>query len=212
MLIEGEAAALKPLPALAYEVEEFHEGKVRKDCNVRFRSKYYSVEERYRGQWVVIIGNSRQVSIYHGGRLIEVHGRVTDPCISKSTKPHHMAPWARSLKDGSYYRTMAARLGPYVEQVILKLLMAGNGFIDTRKIWGILSLDKKYPADAINESCRMAISIDSCSYRTILAFLERGPEGEDKEEEGLTHSTQTSKFIRPIEEYKQQLEHEEAAL
>lgn len=212
MLIEEEAAALAPLPALAYEVEEFHEGKVRKDCHVRFRNKYYSVEEKYRGQWVVMIGNSRQVSIYHGGKLIEVHDRIADPNISKSTKPHHMAPWERSLKDGSYYRKMAARLGPYVEQVILRLLMAGNGFIDTRKIWGILSLDKKYPADAINESCRRAVSVDSYGYRTILAFLERGSEGEDKEEGKSTNTTQTSKFIRPMEEYKQLLKHEEEAV
>lgn len=87
--------------------------------------------------------------------------------------------------------------------------MAGNGFIDTRKIWGILSLDKKYPADAINESCRMAVSIDSCSYRTIVSLLKRGADGGEK---GITHSARTSKFIRPIEEYKQLLKHEEAAL
>lgn len=70
---------------------------------------------------MAVIGNSKQVSIYHKGKLIEVHDRITDPCVSKSTKPHHMAPWERSLKDGSYYRTMAAKLGPYVEQVIVQI-------------------------------------------------------------------------------------------
>ena len=83
---EEERAALKPLPALAYEVEEFHEGQVRKDGHVRFRNKYYSVEEVYCSQKVIVIGNSRQVSIYHKGKLIEVHNRITDPYISKSTK------------------------------------------------------------------------------------------------------------------------------
>ncbi|MDI6891271.1 MAG: DDE-type integrase/transposase/recombinase [Thermodesulfovibrionales bacterium] len=51
-----EAPALKPLPAIAYEIEEFHEGTVRKDGHVRFRSKYYSVEQQYRDQKVVVIG------------------------------------------------------------------------------------------------------------------------------------------------------------
>lgn len=44
---EEERAALKSLPAIAYEIEEFHEGPVRKDGHVRFRNKYYSVEESY---------------------------------------------------------------------------------------------------------------------------------------------------------------------
>jgi hypothetical protein len=50
-----------------------------------------TVEERYREHKVVVIGNSRQVSIYHKGKLIEVHDRITDPYISKSTKECHKA-------------------------------------------------------------------------------------------------------------------------
>ena len=206
ILLSEEIAALKPLPAITYEIEEFHEGKVRKDGHVRFRNKYYSVEEKHRGQKVVMIGDSRQVSIYHKGKLIEVHDRITDPYVFKSTKPCHMTPWQRSTKDGSYYRKMAARLGPYVEKVILKLLMQGNGFIDTRKIWGILSLDKKYSADAINEACQKAVSIDVYSYRTVLAFLNIGTGRHEKEDNKIiAQHTKTSKFVRAIEEYKQLL-------
>jgi hypothetical protein len=107
------------------------------------------VDEKYKDQKVIVIGNSRQISLYHGGKLIEVHDRITSPHQSKSTKEGHKAPWERSLQDGSYYRKRATELGPSVEIVILWLLQQGNGFIDTRKIWGILSLDKKYPALAI---------------------------------------------------------------
>jgi transposase len=83
-MFEEEAKALKALPATAYEVEQFHEGVVRQDGHVRFGNKYYSVEERYRGKTVVVLGGARQVSIYHGGKLLEVHERVTDPVVSKS--------------------------------------------------------------------------------------------------------------------------------
>jgi len=206
---EEEKAALRPLPAIAYEIEEFHEGMVREDCHVRFRSKYYSVEEKYRKQKVAVIGNCRQVCIYHEGKLIEVHDRITDPYISKSTKDCHKAPWQRSINEGSYYRERAAKLGPYVEEMILRLLIQGNGFIDTRKIWGILALDKKYPASEINEACKKALSVESYSYRSILTFLELQASRQEEEKEsrsiGLTENPKTSKFTRPIEEYRQLL-------
>lgn len=201
-----EEPALKPLPAIAYEIEEFHEGTVRKDAHVRFRGKYYSVQEDYRGHKVVVIGNSGQVSIYHKGKLIEVHDRITDPYISKSTKECHKAPWQRSIMEGSYYRKRAAKLGPYVEEIIVRLLMQGNGFIDTRKIWGILALDKKYSANDINEACQKALSVEAISYRSILTFLQLKTAGRQEEKkDAFTKDTKTSKFVRPIEEYQQLL-------
>jgi len=203
VFLEEESKSLKPLPAIAYEIEEFHEGNVRKDCHVRFRNKYYSVEEKYREQKVAVIGNTRQVSIYHKGKLIEVHDRITDPYISKSTKDCHKAPWQRSIKEGSYYRKRAAKLGLYVEEIILRLLLQGNGFIDTRKIWGILALDKKYPASEINEACQKALSVESYSYRNILTFLElKAAKQEEEGNEVRTENTKTSKFTRPIQEYQ----------
>ena len=86
-----------------------------------------------RGSRIIVIGNSTQVSIYHKGKLIELHDRITDPNISKSTKECHKAPWQRSILEGSYYRKRAARLGPYVEEIIVRLLIQGNGFIDTER-------------------------------------------------------------------------------
>jgi hypothetical protein len=203
---EEEAPALKPLPPIAYEIEEFHEGTVRKDSHVRFRSKYYSVEEQYRDQEVAVIGNSTQVSIYHKCKLIEVHDRITDPNISKSTKECHKAPWQRSMREGSYYRKRAEQLGPYVEEVIVRLLQQGNGFIDIRKIWGILALDKKYSAGDINDACQKALSVDAISYRSIHTFLQLKTTGRQEQKKGgFAEAIKASKFTRPITEYQQML-------
>jgi len=205
LLVNEETGALKPLPALAYEVEQFHEGKVRQDGHVRFQNKYYSLEEKYIGKEVVVIGNSRQVSIYHQGKLIELHERVTDSRISKSTKPCHLKPWERELESDSFYRERAAKIGPDVEEVIVNILIKGNGFIDTRKIWGILSLDKKYSCKRINEACQKAISISNYSYRTILGILELGEETHEQQDWIRKNTKASSKFVRPIKEYQQLL-------
>ncbi|HEW81288.1 MAG TPA: IS21 family transposase [Nitrospirae bacterium] len=203
-----EKAVLKSLPAIAYEIEEFHEGKVRKDGHVRFRNKYYSVEEQYCSRTMIVIGNSKQVTIYHNGKLIEVHNRITDPYISKSTKDCHKAPWERATKEGSYYRKSAAKLGPYVEEVVVRLLSQGNGFIDTRKIWGILALDKKYTDVQINEACQKALSVEAYGYRSILTLLELEAESQKEQKpdkNAVPQKARTYKFTRPIEEYQQLL-------
>lgn len=208
LYLNEEKAHLKELPILAYEVEQYHEGLVRKDGHVRFQNKYYSVDEKYVDECVIVLGDSKQVCIYHEGKLLEVHPKITDPYRCKSTKPQHLKPWERAIADHSQYRERAARLGPHVEEMIIALLKGGQGFIDTRKIWGILSLDKRYTADSINAACQKAIELESLSYRTVKGLLElvqtqcfdddckTSPKGAPKMEH---------RFVHPLSDYENQL-------
>jgi len=177
---EIEAPALKQLPALAYDIEQYHEGTVRQDGHVRFTNKYYSVDEKHIGAEVVVLGGSKLVSIYRGGRLLEVHDRLWDPNRSKSTKPYHLKPWERAMADDSYYRERARKLGPAVEEMVLRIIRKGQGFIDTRVIFGLMSLDKSYKAAEIDTACRQALATDSLSWRWVKGLLDaaRGAEAE----------------------------------
>ena len=207
--LNREANALKSLPPVAYEIEQFHQGKVRKDGHVRFGNKYYSVEEKHIGKEVVILGNPEQVSIYFKGSLIEVHPRIKDSSLTKSTKEHHLKPWERAMKDTSIYMRRASKLGKSVEELIQILLQQGNGFIDTRKIWGILTLDKKYSPEEINEACRTAIEIGSYSYqlvkRILITMAARNNKKSNKEIKTTKNTIKSYKFVRPIEIYQQEL-------
>lgn len=209
---QEEAKALKALPALAYEIEQFHEGLVRQDGHVRFANKYYSCDEKYKGKSVVILGSSTQVSLYHKGQLLEVHPRITDPAQSKSTKPEHLKPWERAMQDDSMYRKRAQALGPYVDEMILKLLARGQGFIDTRKVWGILSLDKQYAAGQIDAACKRALELDHLGYRVVKDFLEweeaaalaQSPEV-GRAVATLAPRPTPHKHVRPLSVYREQL-------
>jgi len=206
---DEEAGALKPLPPLAYEIETFHEGRVRRDGHVRFMNKYYSTDEDYIGKEVTVLGNAAQVSIYYRGKLIEVHPRVTEWWQSKSTKPQHLKPWERALGDHSVYRERAAKLGASVEALVVAILEQGQGFIDTRKIWGILSLDKRYAAEQINEACRQAVEVGSLSFRTVhnLLELKRCTTAEANESSGVVRlrgREVAHRFVRPLSVYGEQ--------
>jgi Integrase core domain len=210
--LQIEVGRLSPLPALAYSHEEISEGVVRKDGHVRFDSHYYSLEEQMIGKSVMILASSSQVSIYYEGKLKEVHQRLSGPVQSKSTKPQHLKPWEQAMKDHSLYRKRAQALGPAVDQFVLTLLNQGQGFIDTRKIWGILSLDKSFEPAAINQACQKAIELDSYSYRTVKSLLKLLPQSRQKRQE-LTASpaplasipAQENKFVRPMSVYEEQL-------
>jgi hypothetical protein len=168
-----EREHLRALPATAYEIEDSATVTVRQDGHVRFANRYYSVDERFIGEEVLVLGGRERLAIYHRGKLIETHARLTDPHRCKQTKPEHLKPWERALADDSAYRRRARQLGPAVEQLIVILLGQGHGFIDTRKVWGILSLDKQYPATAIDRACAQAIAMKSYSYRTVAGLLQR---------------------------------------
>jgi hypothetical protein len=207
-----EASALKSLPALAYSPEEVIEAKVRQDGHVRYRNKYYSLPETLINQSVMILASQTQVSIYHNGKLIEVHTRIAEDnnLQSKSTKEHHRKPWERSMEDHSMYRARAQAIGSSCDQLILILLNQGQGFIDTRKVWGILSLDKSYSKDAVNKACSQALELQSYSYQTVKRLLKLLPSPATVPANETTFAqnqqkTSTHKFARPMSVYEEQL-------
>lgn len=197
-----EKAQFKALPPLAFAREEYATTSCRQDGHVRFGNKYYSVDEKFIGEDLFVIANREQVTIYHAGKPVEVHERLVDAYRTKQTKPHHRKPWERAMEDGSIYRERAAEIGPDVERLILILIGQGNGFIDTRKIWGILSLDKSHPAQTINRACRDAIAIQSYSYRTVKNLCTISTTKEE-----LPRTTVLEhQYTRNLDEYQKQLE------
>lgn len=208
-LVATEAAALKPLPKLTWEREEYHEGLVRRDGHVRFRGKYYSLDETLIGEDVQVIGNQTTVWLYHSGRLVETHSRVKDANRSKSTKPHHLKPWERAMTDTSVYRDRARAIGPHVDELVVHIIGNGLGVIDFRKVWGLLNLDKSYGSLAIDEACKRTLAMGSTRLRTVKSLLEnqakaRSPAPTDVEapitsDDGA--KDRVNRFTRSIKEY-----------
>ena len=160
-----------------------------------------------------MLATSSQVSIYCEGRLVEMHERIAakDNLRSKSTKSHHLKPWEQEMQNGSLYRTKAQRLGPDVDRFVLALLNQGQGFIDTRKIWGILSLDKSYAPVQINEACKKALELDSLSYRMVKSLIKLMTVHPASTSSGVIAAPEdpgkqtTNKFVRPMSVYEEQL-------
>ena len=208
VFVNSEAPALKSLPALAYEIEEYGEGTVRLDGFVCFKGKFYSVDDALRGKEVTIVANGTRIAIYSNGHLAETHDRIRSPHQSKSIKPHHQKSWERTLSDHAHYLRRAAGIGPDVERMVQAILLGSEGFIDTRRVWGILSFEKTYRPEVINEACRKAFELNLLSYQAVRGLLKISPK--TKTEKGvpptINSENETHKFVRPISEYKAQLQ------
>ena len=199
VFISEEAAHLKNLPAICYQIEEFSEGKCRKDGFVRFSTKYYSVGTEYSGKNIFIIANEARVTFYYQGKLIETHQRINDSHRYKSTKNYHLKEWEQTSQDHHFYIERAKNIGIHCATIVSILLSLGNGFIDTRIIWGILSLDKKYSKHDIDSACEKAIKIKSYSYRTVRSFI-LNPNYISKQAHKLKNNNH--EFTRKLEEYQ----------
>ena len=200
VFLTHEASELEILPSTSFELEEYHEGKVRKDGHVRFKGKYYSVGKENITKTVFVIGNKDVVKIYLKGKLLETHYREKSPFKSKSTKNHHLEPYEQIINDGNHYLKLANKIGPNTKEIIKSILLRGNGFVDTRKVWGILSLDKTYSLKDIDKACRHALDCDQLSYQKVLLFLNLSNNKENK-----LQKSKNNKFTRDTKEYSEQL-------
>lgn len=200
---QAERPALKPLPNVVYEMEDFSEGTVRADGFVRFANKYYSVGTEYKGQDVIVLGTKTVVSIYLNGQLLEVHERINTPHVSKSIKDHHRPSHERVMEDGAFYIKRGEKIGPFTAKIITVILENGQGFVDTRKVWGILSLDKNHKPEAIEAACKLALEMNEPSYRRVVSLINLLKKG--TAQESAPNPKGAHKFVRDLNEYKQLL-------
>lgn len=208
VFLTDEATLLKPLPTLRYEVETIVRSTVRADGYVRFANKYYRVDARLKGEMALVIGNSAQVSIYCKGRLLEVYERIQDKFSTKSCKDHYKESWEKTLRDHGHYLKQARSIGPNVERFVGIILARGEGFVDTRTVWGVLTLNKKYLSLDIDKACESALELSQVNLRTIQQLLNimAKPKLKDLPREEIpTTQTMGGKFARSMSEYKNHL-------
>jgi hypothetical protein len=207
--LEREVATLKALPPLAYEREEVAYPTVRKDGHVRFANKYYALADEHIGKDVVVIATESQIAIYDRGRLLELYDRIIDPNTTHATKDHLSKPWQKIEEQNAGLLALASKIGPHAEEFVRATLSRGEGFVDTRIIWGFLSLDKTYSRDSINQAAGIALEMNQLSSRLVERLIKLTHEKPIPAEKVVTKTPGTqvksAKFVRPMSVYTDRL-------
>jgi len=169
-----EQAALKPLPATAFERPTWAELKVHPDHHVVFERSYYSVPTRFVGRSVWVKGTRHLVEIYCDETLIKTHPRATRRGTRVTDENDYPeAAKAHLFAHPVYCRTKAAHYGPNTGRFV-ETILASHALVHLRKAQAVLRLGEKYGARRMEEACAYLLHFETTEIRRLQRILEKG--------------------------------------
>jgi len=207
VFLSEEVNHLRPLPSTTYEKEEISYPVVRKDGFVRFANKYYAVSDEHIDKESMVLGSKSRLCIYVSGILVETYDRIIDKKQTHAIHPHLEKCWQKIEENNKGYLNQARRIGPHCEALVKALIMRGDGFVDTRILWGILSLEKKkYPADIIDQACAEAYQLGKLSSKYVEKLILDLLKQKHLKESFSNTKPAPTKFTGQGEEYSRHIE------
>ena len=185
-----ERAHLKPLPQERWELKEYLQVKVMKNCYVQLHKDrhYYSVPFQYIGNKVKIVYTATVVSVYLGGERIAYHLRDRRPHKYTTVKEHlpsshqFVSEW-----NPSKFTEWAGHIHPDVKAYIMNVLENKSYPEQTyRSCVGILSFEKKAGRDRLIAACQRATAFGAFNYKVIEQIINNKLDRLDTKKENLT--------------------------
>lgn len=169
-----EKCCLKPLPQTRFKLNLVGTRLVGRDCHINIDYRYYSVPYKYCGKDVEIEVEENLVKIYYEGQQIAIHQKVIDKG-QFTTEESHYPPFKliTSNKSKQQYQEKMTAIGNHAARFLL-LALKEQPYHWLNTVRGILSLNKLYTAEIINQSCERAIAYSAVSYRTVKNICASG--------------------------------------
>ena len=172
----SERAALKPLPARAYEYAEWKKARVHIDYHVEVDGHYYSVPHSLIRRQLEVRITATMIECFLNSQRVAVHPR-SDRKGGHSTLPEHMPKSHRAHLEWTPGRFLnwAIAIGPYTRDLVQHLLTnRPHPEMGFRSCLGLLSLEKKFGKPRLEAACQRALALGSPTRRSVLSILERG--------------------------------------
>jgi transposase len=172
-----ERAALRPLPARAYEYAIWKKSKVHVDYHVEIDKRYYSVPHGLIGRTVDVRLTDRTVEIFDQSQRVAAHPKGTLKG-QFSTDPSHRPEGHQAVVELNHGRVLqrAEAIGPATAAVIRAQADRRKHRDETlRSSLGILRLAKDFSGDALEAACQRALTLKSLSYRAIATLIKAAP-------------------------------------
>jgi transposase len=175
---ESEKSELKALPISKYEIKEYARLTVNKNCHIYIScdQHYYSVPYKYIGKQVRVIYTKNHVEIYFDYKRIAFHIRDYKK-YRYSTVREHLPSHHQFVSDWNPEKFIqwASGIGFETELYIRKVLESKSHPEQAYKSCiGILSFNKKYGKQRLNNACKRAINYNCYSYMAINNILKKG--------------------------------------
>ncbi|MBK7581922.1 MAG: IS21 family transposase [Myxococcales bacterium] len=177
--------AMRPLPALRYELRERRKVGVNIDYHVEFDFRHYSVSHTLIGQQVEVRATASIVEIFRNNERIASHprsyGRRGTPVTCDAHRPlqheHRTWPPERMLEWAS---TFGPAVATVVERTLAQYVHPDQGY---RACLGLLRVAQKHGAERMDAACALALtaSISRAPHRKYIeAILRQGLDREQR--------------------------------
>jgi transposase len=175
--------ALRPLPAVRYELAERKTRRVNIDYHVEYDGRYYSVPYDRVHAEVEVRATATLVEVFQAGERIASHRRcldrrgssVTEAAHRPSNHRHQVWPPERLIAWGSSFGPAVARV---VELTLARYVNPEQGY---RACLGLMRTAQRHGAARMNAACERALSVAIVGgprRKYIEAILKRGLERE----------------------------------
>lgn len=174
-----EKATLRPLPETPYDLAEWKQAKLHRDCYVVFDNAYYSAPFRLVEQRLRIRGGSQEVRLYTSNyQLVATHERATE-AGQRLTNPAHLPPdkLPGLVLDRAACQAVAADIGLATTALVGRLL--ADPVVDRLSmVRRLLRLREQVGDERLEAACERALRFDEVSYKTVKRILTQGLEAE----------------------------------
>ncbi len=169
-MFEEERSHLKPLPLLGMQYFDEVQRTVCDDSCVRVDHSSYAARPGAIGSKVLVRIYAQRIEIRDltSGGLLRTHAKAQRPGTVVLPMDERVFNPSRETR---LILRQASEIGEYASR-LCELLFAIEGRVGQRKLWGIVSLARRYPAHCINAACAQALEQGVYSYKRVLALTE----------------------------------------
>jgi transposase len=173
-----ERITLQPLATERFEIKQYREVTVMKNCHVHLHDDhhYYSVPYRYIGKKVKLVYSASQVAVFYNRERIACHSRERK-AYGYTTHKQHLPSTHQFVSDWNPDKFIgwAASIDPVVKDYITRILDSKAYPEQTyRSCVGILSQERKVGRDRLIKAVTRATEFGAYNYTTVHKILTLG--------------------------------------
>lgn len=173
-----ERSRLLPLAAERFEIKQYREVTVMKNCHVHLHDDhhYYSVPYRYIGKKVKLVYSASQVAVFYNRERIACHSREPK-AYGYTTHKQHLPSTHQFVSDWNpdKFIQWAASIDPIVKEYITRILDSKAYPEQTyRSCVGILSQERKVGRERLIKAITRATEFGAYNYTTVHKILTLG--------------------------------------
>jgi Mu transposase, C-terminal domain/Integrase core domain len=173
VMFAEERPFLLPLPVEPFRHYQYGERTVHLDGCVEVEAAYYSAPPGWIGRQVSVQWDSRNVRLLdpRTGQLLREHLRL-------ARGGHRIKEEDRSRKTPIGTQQLLCRADKAGSQIgaLCRGMHQLQGELAVRRIFGVLSLAKKYGIARVDDACATALEAGLCDYRFVRRYLDRNPQ------------------------------------